>query len=78
MQIRDVPDDIRDALVEQARARGQSLQAFLLDLMRTQARRPANAALLAKFGGRSDGARSLPGETAALIEEERERRDARR
>ncbi|RNL63110.1 hypothetical protein EFK50_15475 [Nocardioides marmoriginsengisoli] len=33
LQIRDVPDDIRDLLAEQARTRGQSMQAYLLDVV---------------------------------------------
>ncbi len=74
LQIRDVPDEVRDALAEQARARGQSLQAYLLELVETQARRMRNAALLDRFAGRSDGARSLPGETANELAEQREQR----
>lgn len=38
LQIRDVPDDIRDLLAEQARSRGQSLQAYLLDVVTREAR----------------------------------------
>lgn len=33
MTIRDVPEDVRVALVESARERGQSLQAYLLALL---------------------------------------------
>lgn len=33
LQIRDVPDDIRDLLAEQAASRGQSMQAYLLDIV---------------------------------------------
>jgi antitoxin FitA len=73
LQIRDVPDDVRDALVAQARARGQSLQAYLLELVETQARRLRNTAVLDRFAARSDGARSLPGETSAELAEQRER-----
>jgi antitoxin FitA len=77
IQIRDVPEDVRDALVIQARARGQSLQAFLLDLVETQARRVRNATVLNRFVDRSDGTRSLPGETASELAEEREQRGSR-
>jgi hypothetical protein len=66
IQVRDVPEDVRDALVIQAKARGQSLQAYLLELVETQARRLRNTAVLDRFAGRSDGTRSLPGETALL------------
>jgi hypothetical protein len=74
LQIRDVPEDVRDALVAQAKARGQSLQSFLLELVELQARRMRNTAVLDRFAGRSDGTRSLPGETSAELAEERERR----
>jgi antitoxin FitA len=73
LQIRDVPDEVRDALAEQARARGQSLQAFLLELVQTQARRPRNTAVLDRFAGRSDGSRVVPGETSAELVEQRAR-----
>jgi antitoxin FitA len=74
IQIRDVPEDVRDALVTQAKARGQSLQAFLLELVETQARRVRNTTILNRFADRCDGTRSLPGETAAELAEEREQR----
>ncbi len=38
LQIRDVPEDTRDALAAQAAKRGQSLQAYLLALIQQQAR----------------------------------------
>jgi len=71
LQIRDVPEDVRDALAAQARARGQSLQAYLLDLVETHARRLRNGAILDRFAGRTDGTRSLPGETAAELAQQR-------
>jgi hypothetical protein len=74
IQIRDVPEDVRDALVSQARARGQSLQAYLLELVETQARRRRNTAVLDRFAGRDDGTRSLPGETATDLAEQRAQR----
>ncbi|MFI5834422.1 FitA-like ribbon-helix-helix domain-containing protein [Micromonospora sp. NPDC051300] len=81
LQIRDVPEDVRNALAAEARARGQSLQAYLLELVETQARRLRNAAILDGFGGRSDGTRSLPGESAADLADdrgsERSRRESR-
>jgi hypothetical protein len=71
LQIRDVPDEVRDALAAQARARGQSLQSFLLELVELQARRLRNTATLDHFAGRSDGSRSLPGETSTELAEQR-------
>jgi hypothetical protein len=73
LQIRDVPEEVRDALAAEARARGQSLQAYLLELVETQARRLRNTSLLDRFAGRSDGSRSLPGESAAELINQRER-----
>lgn len=67
LQIRDVPEDVRDALAVQAKARGQSLQAYLLELVELQARRLRNMAVLERFAGRSDGSRSLPGETSVEL-----------
>jgi len=71
LQIRDVPEDVRDALAAQARARGQSLQAYLLELVQTQAQRLRNTAVLDRFAGRSDGTRALPGETSAELAQQR-------
>ena len=45
MQIRDVPEDVRDRIAELAAARGQSTQAFLLELLRREVRIAANAAV---------------------------------
>jgi antitoxin FitA len=75
LQIRDVPEDVRDALAAQAKARGQSLQSYLLELMETQAQRLRNTAVLDRFAGRSDGSRSLPGETSTELAEQRAQRD---
>jgi hypothetical protein len=75
LQIRDVPDDVRDELVAQAQQRGQSLQAYLLDLVRQQARRGANVALISRFSGRDDGLRTAPGELAGILADERGARE---
>ncbi|MGP4019745.1 hypothetical protein [Saccharopolyspora sp. 5N708] len=75
LQIRDVPEDVRDTLVDRARAQGKSLQALLLSLVEAEARRSQNRAVLARFGGRSDGSRVSEGETAADLKTVREQRD---
>ncbi len=75
LQIRDVPDDVRDALTAQARARGQSLQAFLLELVKQQAQRANNAVLLGQFGTRDDGLHTASGELSGLIADERRHRE---
>jgi hypothetical protein len=38
LQIRDVPDDVRDMLAAEAKRQGQSVQAYLLDLVEREAR----------------------------------------
>jgi hypothetical protein len=38
LQIRDVPEEVRDALAGAAAARGQSMQAYLLNLVTEEAR----------------------------------------
>jgi plasmid stability protein len=43
LQIRDVPDEVRDALAEQAAQRGQSMQAYLLEMVEREARVLRNA-----------------------------------
>jgi plasmid stability protein len=74
LQIRDVPDDVRDVLAEQAAARGQSLQAFLLGLVEDEARRSGNGQLLRRFAGRVDGSTLTAGQAARLMDESRDRR----
>jgi hypothetical protein len=76
LQIRDVPNEVRDILAEDAARRGQSLQAYLLELVKTQARRRCNSALIRSLRERSDGASLGPGEAAELIRRLREERDA--
>lgn len=75
LQIRDVPDDVRRALAERARARGQSLQAFLLSLVEDEARRSANLALLDRFTGRDDGSRLSTDQATHALDRARADRD---
>lgn len=76
LQIRNVPDDVRDTLAQRARARGQSLQAFLLALVEDEARRQRNLALLEAMEGRSDGVDS-PDAVLQALDAVRAERDAR-
>jgi len=75
LQIRDVPEDVRQALAERARARGQSLQAFLLSLVQDEARRSTNLALLGRFDGRDDGSRLPPSQATEALDAVRAERD---
>lgn len=77
LQIRDVPDDVRDRLAELARSRGQSLQAYLLALVIRDADRANNLALLSRFVDRTDGSRAEsagPDDVAEQIRRMREER----
>lgn len=57
LQIRDVPEPARDALARQASARGQSLQAYLRELVLREASFTDNLAVLDEIAGwRRDGA----------------------
>ena len=49
LTIRDVPEDVRDLLAQQARERGQSLQAYLLGILRRQAQFGRNRELLTEI-----------------------------
>lgn len=57
LQIRDVPEDLRDRLAELARQRGQSLQAYLFDVLSDEARRQDNLAVIDRFGNGRYGSR---------------------
>jgi plasmid stability protein len=37
LTVRDVPDEVKEALAREARERGQSLQAYLLTMLKQQA-----------------------------------------
>ncbi len=77
MQIRGVPEDVRQALAERARAQGQSLQAFLLSLVQAEARRSANLDLLDRFAGRTDGSGLAAPEATDVIDAARAERQGR-
>jgi plasmid stability protein len=68
LQIRDVPDDVRDALAARAAAGGQSLQGFLLDLVRREAGFERNRALLADLSWADGGGGTLVDVVGALDE----------
>lgn len=61
LQIRDVPEDVRDVIASRAAERGQSMQTYLLELVRREARVVANVDLIR----RSDDIRiEIPDELA--------------
>lgn len=77
--VRDVPEDVRDLLAGEAEQRGQSLQAYLLSVLRRQAAFSHNRQLL---GGIEEqlsldgGAGSDAPAAAELIRQGRAERDA--
>lgn len=75
LQIREVPDDIRQTLADRAAARGQSLQSFLLGLVTEEARRSTNLALLQRFDGRHDGSRLSMAQVTEELDQARAGRD---
>ncbi|WP_116244462.1 hypothetical protein [Nocardiopsis sp. FIRDI 009] len=78
LQIRNVREETRDELASRAKERGQSLQAFLLDLVEAEARRSRNAKVLRSYGGRDDGVGDGQEVSAAeIIRAEREERMGR-
>lgn len=77
LQIRDVPIDVRDRLAGLARARGQSLQAYLLALVSRDADRAENLALLSRFADRTDGTRAESPGQDDVAEEIRRMREER-
>lgn len=75
LQIREVPDDIRQTLADRATARGQSLQSFLLSLVTAEARRSTNLALLERFDGRHDGSQLSTMQVTKELDEARAGRE---
>ncbi|NLG54269.1 MAG: hypothetical protein GX542_01230 [Rhodococcus sp.] len=78
IQIRDVPDELRDALARDAQARGQSLQAYLLALLQRQADAAHNAEFLRTWQPpQIDYAWNDDNIVIDLIEQQRRERDER-
>lgn len=75
LQIREVPDDIRQALADRAAERGQSLQSYLLNLITDEARRSTNLTLLERFGSRDDGSQLTTTQVTEALDRARADRD---
>ncbi|WKX71413.1 hypothetical protein [Streptomyces sp. XD-27] len=76
LQIRDVPEDLRDRLSAIARERGQSLQAYLLDVVSDEVRRRDNLAVLERFSGRRYGTTLTENDVLGVLRSERAARDS--
>ena len=77
LQIRGVSEEVRDRLAGAAARRGQSLQAYLLDVVNSQARRDRNRELIASLRGRTDGTQTTLEESMELKYRLRAERDRR-
>jgi len=75
LQIREVPEELRDRLSELARQRGQSLQAYLFDVLSDEARRQDNLAVLDRFSKGSYGTRLSPADILGALDAGRAERD---
>lgn len=76
LQIRDVPDEVRDILNERARQSGRSLQGYLLELVKGEAQRANNLSILRNFENRADGVSGSMDDTVREIDAARAARDA--
>jgi len=76
LQIRRVPEELRDRLSELARQRGQSLQAYLFDVLSDEARRQDNLAVLDRFSKGSYGTRLSPADIRDALDAGRAEHDA--
>jgi antitoxin FitA len=79
LTIRDVPEEVRDLLAREARERGQSLQAFLVSMLRRQASFSRNLQILAEVEGdlaSAGGAGADAPDAAEVLGQARAERDA--
>jgi plasmid stability protein len=74
LQIRDVPDQVRRSLKARAAARGQSLNAFLLDLVAQEVAVPTRAEVLQRAAERAERATAS---AVTGLDEARDERDDR-
>ncbi|MEU2116843.1 hypothetical protein ABZ567_14600 [Streptomyces sp. NPDC016459] len=76
LQIRDVPEDMRDRLAAIAGERGQSLQAYLYDVLADEVRRRDNLAVIEGFSGGRYGTRLRTVDVLEALRTGRAERDA--
>ncbi len=75
LQIRNVPDEARRALKARAADRGESLNAYLLNLLDREVARPTVAEVLDRAGRRSERASAS---ALDVLDEERSQRAEQR
>ncbi|RMI13614.1 FitA-like ribbon-helix-helix domain-containing protein [Cellulomonas triticagri] len=74
IQIRDVPEDVRDVLTRRARAKGQSLQAYLRDVVLREASFENNLAVLDSIAARRPGSAATGDDVLDALDRAREGR----
>jgi len=74
LQIRDVPEETRRTLKARAAASGQSLNAYLLDLLRREVARPSVGEVLDRAASRAE--RSTASALSALQAAREDRQEA--
>jgi len=72
LQIRDVPEEARRGLKARAAVRGQSLNAYLLDIIERETARPTVAEVLDRAAQRAERANASAAEVIAAARGERE------
>ncbi|WP_100449113.1 FitA-like ribbon-helix-helix domain-containing protein [Glycomyces xiaoerkulensis] len=77
IQVRDVPEEVRDSLAAAAKARGQSMQAYLLGLLEEGARRTRSIAMLKRLDRMGGGYSGEDSNAADEIAAQRAERDLR-
>lgn len=74
LQIRNVPDEARRALKARAAARGESLNAYLLELLCREVARPTVSEVLDRAARRTERAQTSAVEVLDAARSEREER----
>lgn len=76
IQIRDVPEPVRDELARKAAAAGQSMQAYLLGELGKLAQRPSMAEIVrrAQARGKATGSTVTMDDAVAAVREARDHR----
>lgn len=73
IQVRNVPDELHRELVERARARGQSLTAYIQEILEREVARPPAREVFDRVASREPV--DLGATAAELLRRERDRRE---
>ncbi|WP_335986026.1 FitA-like ribbon-helix-helix domain-containing protein [Glycomyces sp. MUSA5-2] len=77
IQVRDVPEELRNTLAAEAKERGQSMQAYLLTLFEEAGRRTRAIAMLRRLDSMGGGYSGPGSDAVEEIAEQRAERDRR-